>query len=317
MKAIIILSLLFFFLSSQAESYPKPDPVSHNQSSNLKDSGFESSQAESYPKSDPVLFYEARDPADEAKKKIHTLKPVGFPITDSADELSNDSSHELQIELESQEKKSTSFETPSLELGLEYPMNFGVQLKYQLYDFSYVRFGFGFMSGFFLESFEKLSSSFGYLSRHESNLLSDTFRNSMYLDLRFGWIPYLKKIGGGPYLELGLSNTLLGKGELRGGHLSRSIPTGSYDELETYSAKTTAYNGTFHIGYSIPFEKIKFNLEVGVIKVLHASFMDLDEDQIPIGSKVLSKDQEKLFQNFLEERGWIFPTVSGWISFSF
>ena len=51
---------------------------------------------------------------------------------------------------------------------------------------------------------------------------------------------------------------------------------------------------------------------------LHAGFMGLDENQIPIGSKTLSKGQEKLFQNFLEERrGWIFPTVSGWISFSF
>jgi len=87
--------------------------------------------------------------------------------------------------------------------------------------------------------------------------------------------------------------------------------------LKSYSAKTTTYNGTIHIGYSIPFEKIKFNLEAGVIKIFHASFMDLDKDQISIGSEVLSKDQKKLFQNFLEKRGWIFPTVSGWISFSF
>ena len=311
MKAIIILSFLFFFLSSQAESESssKPDPVSHNQSSNLKDSDFDS---------DPVSFYETRDPADEATKQMNALVPVSAPITDIEDQLSNDSSNELQIELESQQvKKSTLFEHPILELGLEYPMNFGVQFKYQLYDFSYVRFGFGFMSGFFLEGFEKLSSSFGYLSKSESNLLSDTFRNSMYLDLRFGWMPYFKKMGGGPYLELGLSNTLLGKGELRGIRLRQSIPNGSYDESVTYSVKTTAYNGTFHIGYSIPFEKIKFNLEVGVIKVLHASSMNLDDNQIPIGSEALSKDQEKLFQKFLEERGWIFPTVSGWISFSF
>ena len=304
MKAIIILSFLFLF--SQAESSSKPDPVSHNQFSNLKGSDF-----------DPVSFYETRDPEDEPVKQMNTLMPVGVLITDAEYDLSNDLSNQLQIELEGQVKNSTSFETPSLEFGLEYPMSFGIQLKYQLYDFSYIRFGFGFMSGFFLESFEKLSSSFGYLKSHESNLLSDAFRNSMYLDLRFGWIPYLKKMGGGPYLELGLSNTLLGKGELRGGHLSRSIPTGSYNELETYSAKTTAYNGTFHIGYSIPFEKIKFNLEVGVIKVLHASFMDLNKDQISIGSKSLSKKQKKLFRNFLEDRGWIFPTVSGWISFSF
>ena len=246
-------------------------------------------------------------------------------LADSSEELSEIPSESQLVDISNNrlasnaennvEKSVLTF--PTIELGLEYPINFGVQFKYMFYDTSYVRFGFGFMSGFFLESFEKLSPSFGYLKEQEANLFSDTFRNSMYLDLRFGWIPYFKEMKGGPYIELGLSSTLLGKGELRGTHLSRSIPEGSYDELETYSAKTTTYNGTFHIGYSIPFEKIKFNLEVGVIKILHSSFMDLNEDQIPIGTEPLSKKQERLFKSFLESRGWIFPTFSGWISFSF
>lgn len=255
--------------------------------------------------------------------------PDSLPVNSSSTlTISNNKTAESQSLLVPDEERLIEVESESqtenfvlsnsiLEVGLEYPMNFGIQLKYMFYDFSYVRFGFGFISGFFLESFEKLSASLGYLNEHESNLLSDAFRNSMYFDLRFGWIPYFKKMGGGPYIELGLSNTLLGKGELEGSHLSRSIPEGSYDELETYSAKTTAFNGTVHIGYSIPFEKIKFNLELGVIKILHTSLMNLSEDQIPIGSQLLSKKQERHFQNFLEERGWIFPTFSGWISLSF
>jgi len=240
-------------------------------------------------------------------------KPLA--LNDTPDTVEN--TYQSNLQLESSSIKNNLLRLPSLEFGLEYPMNFGVQLKYHFHDVSYARFGFGFMSGIFLESFERLSSSLGYLTKHETNLLSDTFRNSMYLDFRVGWIPYFREMKGGPYIELGLSNTLLGKGEIRGGHLSRSLSEGSFDELETYSAKTTAYNGTFHIGYSIPFEKLKFNLELGVIKILQASFMHLSEDQVPIGTKTLSKSQENLFQDFLQERGWIFPTVSAWISFSF
>ena len=244
--------------------------------------------------------------------------------------LNNNLSHTAQLVSEVQKSSNSSFGNslqsenqnqstlnyPILELGLEYPINFGVQLKYMIHDVSYVRFGFGFMSSFFLKSFESFSSSLGYLNQHEVRLLSDAFQNSMYLDLRLGWIPYFKKMGGGPYLELGLSNALLGKGMVKGRHLSRVIPS-SYDETETYSAKTTSFNGTFHIGYSIPFEAIKLNLEVGVLKILHASFMDLDADQLPLNSKAMSQNQEKLFKKFLERRGWVFPTFSGWISFSF
>ena len=201
-----------------------------------------------------------------------------------------------------------------LEFGLEYPINFGLHLKYLLSDSFYARFGLGFMHGFFLDSFEKLSPSFGWLNGEEAQLISDTFENSMYLDVRLAWSPYFKESGGGPYLELGLSRMLYGKGKLKGTNLSEVISDSSFEELNSYSAKTNTYNATFHIGYQIPFEKLKLNIEVGLIKILTASIVS---EPTLTAEKLFDEKQETSFKKFLHNKGWIFPTVSVWIGFVF
>lgn len=201
-----------------------------------------------------------------------------------------------------------------LEFGLEYPMNFGIHLRYLLTHNIYTHFGLGFMPKFFLNSFEQFSPSFGHLNEEEASLISDTFKNSIYLDFRLAWAPYLKKFGGGPYLELGASGIFFGSGELQGSTLSKVLPHTEFDELKKYSAKTNSYNATVHIGYQIPFEKVKLNIEVGVIKILKTDIMDV---KTLIAPELLSETQKQSFQNFLKKKGWIFPTVSGWISFSF
>ena len=201
-----------------------------------------------------------------------------------------------------------------LEFGLEYPTNFGVHLRYLLTHNVYAHFGLGFMPEFFLNSFEQFSPSLGHLNEEEAKIISDTFKNSLYLDFRLAWAPYLKKFRGGPYLELGASGIFFGSGELQGSTLSKALPHTEFDELTKYSAKTNSYNATVHIGYQIPFEKVKLNIEVGVIKIIKTDIMDVKTLLAP---KLLSTKQKKSFQNFLEKKGWIFPTVSGWISFSF
>ena len=200
-----------------------------------------------------------------------------------------------------------------LEFGLEYPTSFGINLRYLLTDSVYVRFGLGFMSEFFLESFEKIADSFGYLKEEEARLLSDTLQNSMYMDFRLAWAPYLKSKGGGPYLEFGLSHSLFGKGELDGVNLSRVLDDNSFG-VEKYSAKTNTYNANFHVGYQIPFEKVKLNFEIGLIKILYTELLDETSLTAP---KTFSDSQKKKFQAFLKKKGWIFPTFSGWISFAF
>ena len=201
-----------------------------------------------------------------------------------------------------------------LEFGLEYPTSFGVNLRYLLTESIYARFGIGFMSEFFLNSFEKIADTFGYLSEEEAKLLSDTLKNSIYLDFRLAWAPYLKSEGGGPYLELGLSHSRYGKGELKGLNLSQVLNDDSIDATLNYSAKTNTYNASFHVGYQIPFEKVKLNFEIGLIKIFKTELLDETSIDFP---ELLSESQQANFQDFLETKGWIFPTFSGWISFAF
>lgn len=307
MKLLIIIYILLYSFSVQASAFILSSKVSKTSVPGIKSLNSKVTESDLT--------------SSQSKEAVSELEQV--VLDEAVLDLDKVVSDESVLDIENGKEKPV-FDTkdsllpqPFLELGLEYPMNFGIQLKYLFYEFSYIRFGFGFMSGFFLESFEKLSSSFGYLNQYESKVLSDTFKNSMYLDFRLGWIPYFKETGGGPYIELGLSNALLGKGELKGVNLSKAINANTFDELQTYSAKTTSYNATVHIGYSIPFEKIKLNLEVGLVKILNTTFMGLDDSQIAVDSESLSTDQKKIFQDFLQNRGWIFPTFSGWISFSF
>ena len=212
-------------------------------------------------------------------------------------------------------------DTPSkashlLEIGLEYPINFGVHLRYIISKNVYSRLGLSFMPRFFLNSFEKLSSSLGYLNAEEAKLISKTFENSMYVDFRLAWAPHLQNpsIMGGPYLELGLSGMFFGNGKLEGAQLKKVITDERFEELQKYSIKTNAFNATVHAGYQIPFEKIKLNFEVGLIKILDTHILSVTTVDAP---NLLSANQKQKFKRFLRKKGWIFPTVSAWISFSF
>ena len=267
----------------------------------------------------PLAYAEVVEITQESAS---TLKSEVSVISESSTEENDLADFESKDPIETvttqENLKPVSFSKNFLELGVEYPINFGLHFRYLLLEDIYARFGFGFMSKFFLDSFSKIAPSFGFLTAEESKILSDTFQNSMYLDVRLGWIPYFKKTRGGPYIELGLSSALLGKGMLAGQTLSPVLPHSDFDEEESYSAKTNAYNATLHVGYQIPFDKLKLNLELGLVKVLKANIIDLSEEQMEITNRSnLTADQKKDFQDFLWEKGWIFPTASAWLSFSF
>ncbi len=202
-----------------------------------------------------------------------------------------------------------------LEFGLEYPINFGIHFRYLITKSIYSRVGLSFMPGLFLDSFKSLSPSFGYLNEEEANLISKTFENSMYIDLRLAWAPYMKESidGGGPYLELGLSGMFFGNGKLKGSDLSEIITNNPIEKSKGYSVKTNAYNTTIHIGYQIPFERVKLNIELGLIKILGAHILDKEA----LDTELLSAEQKQDFKEFLWNKGWIFPTFSAWVSFRF
>ena len=199
------------------------------------------------------------------------------------------------------------------EAGLEYPTNFGLHFKYFAEPEIYFRLGFGFMPKFFLTSFEEsFMSAFGILREQEAKVISKALQNSLYTDLRIGWSAYARKSQGGPYLELGLSGIFYGEGQLSGGALRSALNISGLDESKHYSIKTRAFNGSFHIGYQIPFERMNLNIELGLIKILYADILS--------GANIennLNDSQKNRLKKFLEKKGWIFPTISGWVSFPF
>lgn len=200
------------------------------------------------------------------------------------------------------------------EIGLEYPTNFGIHLRYLLNQNIYSHFGMGFMPKIFLNSFKYVTSFLGYLTEEEAKIISNTFENSLHLDFRLAWLPYLNEFKGGPYLEFGVSGIFLGSGKLQGSLLSKVFPNTDFNELKTYSSKTNSYNATVHIGYQIPFEVVNLNIEIGVIKFLRTNILNVSTVQAP---DLFTKKQKEVFQHFLKEKGWIFPTISAWLSFSF
>ena len=205
---------------------------------------------------------------------------------------------------------------PAVELGLEYPLSFGVHGKFHINDSIYTRLGAGFTSELLVTAFAKIAPSLGYLSRQEANLISDVVKNSVLGALRLGWMPYTKKFGG-PYMELGLLYLAFGQGETSGTVLNAAIETDlSQTGSNRYSVRSDILNGTFHIGYQIPIEEnIHLNLELGVLKIL---YVGLKTNKAPASGVVaLPEEQHKKFKSFLVDKGWIFPTLSAWLGFSF
>ncbi len=202
-----------------------------------------------------------------------------------------------------------------VELGLEYPLAFGLHGKYMLSDQWHIRAGAGFMAEFFLSGFSKIMPYTGYLEEAEIQLISDILKNSLCAEIRLGWAPYFKE-GGGPYLELGLSHASYGKGEVRGSVFNEAGGFGDdMDEESLYSAKTNILSGSLHLGYQIPFERLRLNLELGLLKILKAEASQIRATTRAPGR--LSSRQRQRLNRFLEKKGWIAPTFSIWLGFAF
>lgn len=208
-------------------------------------------------------------------------------------------------------------ERSAIEIGLEYPLHFGFNFKYYLVEGFYTRLGASFMSKFFLDSFVKVMPFFGHLNGEESDLISKLLSNSIYLDWRLGWSPYYKDKDGGPYLEVGVSRMFLGGGDISGLTLSKVLVDDNFNTAVNYNLRTNTVSGNFHIGYQVPLERLRFNVEVGVIKIINATFAKAQEDSEGFLGEKMNETQKISVKSFLEKKGWIFPTVSASIGLAF
>ena len=201
----------------------------------------------------------------------------------------------------------------SVEVGVELPLNFGIHGSIRVSDTTYIRLGVGQIYEKFLGVFSEIAPKFGYISADEAHLMVDVLKNSLYLDARLGWMPYVTDHRGGPYLGLGISSMLFGQGKTKAETLSNAL--GVVDEIGTnYSVKSNVYNATFHLGYQIPVAKnLRLNVDAGIVKIFHTNAVSSNSVEL----KQLPKEKYTKLRDFLVEKGWIFPTISIWVSFMF
>ena len=272
--------------------FTKKGSTSHNQAQNKKFKFF---------------FYE--EDAEEDKRSPATGKK-------SLEEFSTEQISSLKVaELKYQKpsRLKSYLAGNSIELGAEYPINFGVHFTSRANGDFYARFGFGFVTEFFLGGFSKLAPNFSYLNRQEADLISDVVKNSLYSDVRIGWSPYYEKHASGPYLELGVTGMFFGRGRTSGLTLSKALSFGDESKLD-YSIKSNIYSASFHVGYQISMEKhVNVHFELGALKVFKVHFMDTGKDS----ATAISSEIQHKFRNFMLKKGWIFPTGSIWFGFSF
>ena len=204
----------------------------------------------------------------------------------------------------------------SVELGVEVPLNFGIHGSVRLTDTTYTRLGFGWIYENFLGVFAKVAPHLGYITEDEANLMIDVIKSSLYLDARLGWMPYMNNYEGGPYIEAGVSGMLFGQGKTDADTLRKTLNTkDDINDIEAgYSVRSNVYNATFHLGYQIPFEKnLKLNIDLGILKIFHLTAAPADSIRL----KPLPQKKYKELRDLLLKKGWIFPTVSLWLSFKF
>ena len=203
----------------------------------------------------------------------------------------------------------------SVEVGVELPLNFGIHGSIRVSDTTYVRLGIGQVYEKFLGVFPEIAPKFGYINKNEANLIVDVLKNSLYLDARLGWMPYITDHNGGPYIELGVSSMLFGQGKTDGYTLKNTLKTRAGDDIgANYSVKSNVYNATFHLGYQIPVAKnLRLNVDAGIVKIFHVNAVSSNSVEL----EQLPKEEYTKLRDFLVEKGWIFPTVSVWVSFMF
>ena len=240
----------------------------------------------------------------------------GAAVAPSAPAVARDRTFSSPEADKSESKSFIKIEDTSLEAGLEYPLSFGLNGKYHINDSFYARIGTGFTPKILLGAFQRTAPSLGYLNRKEAQLIGDVIRSSLLGAYRFGWLPYTKK-SGGPYMELGVFGMAFGRGgETSGGAINEVLGADLNEAGKNlYSVRSDLFGAAFYAGYQIPIEKrIRLNIEAGVLKILYAEVKQYKKGS---SAEPLPKKYHKELESFLVRKGWIFPTISAWIGFSF
>ena len=189
-----------------------------------------------------------------------------------------------------------------LSLGADVPFYIGAQARYNWSTKYYAKVGAGFALEVFMNTHQRILNELGVFKRNA--VFSSALVNSVVFDGRLGWA---KSIYEGPYLELGYSLLIWGKGMAKGRDINTALGNSSLSSDTDYTVSVLNHGPVAHLGYRFMLmDKLTFNIDVGAYKPLFS------KTEHPSGG---SGDTQKL--NQLSTRELWFFSLGLWFNVSF
>ena len=154
-----------------------------------------------------------------------------------------------------------------LSLGADVPFYIGAQARYNLNTQYYAKVGAGFALELFMNTHQRVLNELGVFKKNA--VFSSALVNSVVFDGRLGWA---QSIYEGPYLELGYSLLIWGKGTAKGKDINQSVGNSSLSDDNDYTVNIINHGPVGHIGYRFMLmDKLTLNMDVGAYKPLFSN----------------------------------------------
>lgn len=200
-----------------------------------------------------------------------------------------------------------------VELGLEFPLYFGVHGKWNFYKDVYVRAGGGFASQLLVQVIEGLSFINPSLNPSELDLAKQTISDALYLSASIGM--KLDQHLKGLYLDVGYSYMYPDK-DLDSEFLNKYISKDKIDEKKYPSVPMNGHihNLVGHLGYTLVFDpNLSVSGELGFVKPIYSTvnYKNSKKELTASSRKELIDKSKKVHKKL-----WM-PTISAWLTYNF
>ncbi len=191
-----------------------------------------------------------------------------------------------------------------IHFGTDFPIQVGLKGRVNLNTHTYSAAEAGFAISPYLNSYKTLAQNLGIQS-HFLDALTTAWTNSLILRLALG---FTKSIYEGPYMDLGYTLMLYGKGSVSGKNFNHLIPKEQSSEF--YQIPTIHHGPSVYIGYRfILIDKLSINSHFGVYKPL---FLHSGKSN----GSLLKTSLIQSLRSFVVRRLWM-PCFGLWIGLSF
>lgn len=213
------------------------------------------------------------------------------------------------------------FQGIELQVGTEFPVQFGARARVLLPADFYLLGGVGMMPQFYSDGVAALGSGIGVFNSGTSKAVGQALKNSFYFDLRAGYkIPTTNRFFDGFFIDLGYSLMVGGGGNVTSLNdvyqLTGNIYT--FNAFTNVDVKSVVHNVTAHAGYTFSAtRRMLFTVEVGLVKPLGVvNMISVNQMTNPVETNTLRNDFDSSLSSAIRNQ-LIIPTGGIWASFLF